>query len=91
MTYARGAALVALAGLLWSFMGLAIRQIDTAGIWTILFWRSVGMLPVLFALIAWRSGWSPFASIRRVGVAGVIGGLGLVFAFAGSILPPLWR
>jgi drug/metabolite transporter (DMT)-like permease len=85
MTYARGAALVALAGLTWSFMGLAIRQIDTAGIWTILFWRSVGMLPVLLTLVAVRSGGHPLASIRRTGLAGVIGGLGLVLAFAGSI------
>ncbi len=85
MTYARGAALVALAGLTWSFMGLAIRQIDAAGIWTILFWRSVGMVPVVFLLIAVRSGGRPFGSIRRTGAAGVLGGLGLVFAFAGSI------
>jgi drug/metabolite transporter (DMT)-like permease len=86
MTYARGAALVALAGLLWSFMGLTIRQIHTAGIWEILFWRSAGMVPVLLVLVAWRSGTGPLASIRRTGVAGVIGGLGLVFAFAGSIV-----
>jgi drug/metabolite transporter (DMT)-like permease len=76
---------VVLAGLLWSFMGLAIRHIDTAGTWAILFWRSVGMVPVLFAFIAWRSGGHPVARLRRVGIAGVLGGLGLVFAFAGAI------
>ncbi len=86
MTYARGAALVALAGLLWSFMGLTIRQIDTAGIWEILFWRSAGMVPVLLVLVAVRSGSGPLVSIRRTGIAGIIGGLGLVFAFAGSIV-----
>jgi drug/metabolite transporter (DMT)-like permease len=67
-------------------MGLTIRQIDTAGIWEILFWRSAGMVPVLLVLVALRSGEGPLASIRRTGVAGVIGGLGLVFAFAGSIV-----
>jgi drug/metabolite transporter (DMT)-like permease len=71
---------------MWSFMGLTIRQIDTAGIWEILFWRSAGMLPVLLVLVALRSGAGPLVSIRRTGVAGVIGGLGLVFAFAGSIV-----
>jgi drug/metabolite transporter (DMT)-like permease len=85
MSYGKGVLLVVLAGLLWSFMGLAIRHIDTAGTWAILFWRSVGMVPVLLAFIAWRSGGHPLTRLRRVGVAGVLGGLGLVFAFAGAI------
>jgi DME family drug/metabolite transporter len=84
MTYARGVTLVIVAGLLWSFMGLAIRNIE-AGTWAILFWRSVGMVPVLLAFIAWRSGGRPLERLRRVGMAGVLGGLGLVFAFAGAI------
>jgi drug/metabolite transporter (DMT)-like permease len=41
---------------------------------------------VLLVLVALRSGAGPLTSIRRTGVAGVIGGLGLVFAFAGSIV-----
>lgn len=85
MKYATGAILVVLAGVLWSAMGLSIRQMDVAGTWAVLFWRSVGMVPVLFAFIAWRSGGHPLDRLRRVGVAGVIGGLGLVFAFAGAI------
>lgn len=85
MKYATGATLVVLAGVLWSAMGLSIRQMDVAGTWAVLFWRSVGMVPVLFAFIAWRSGGHPIDRLRRVGAAGVIGGLGLVFAFAGAI------
>ncbi|MCA3438655.1 MAG: DMT family transporter [Rhodobacter sp.] len=85
MTYARGVLLVVLAGLLWSFMGLAVRHIETAGTWAILFWRSAGMVPVLLAFIAWRSGGRPLERLRRVGVAGVLGASGLVFAFAGAI------
>ena len=85
MTYGKGVLLVVLAGLLWSFMGLAIRHIDTAGTWAILFWRSVGMVPVLLAFIAWRSGGRTVDRLRRVGFAGPLGGLGLVFAFAGAI------
>ncbi|MCA3442806.1 MAG: DMT family transporter [Rhodobacter sp.] len=85
MTYARGVLLVVLAGLLWSFMGLAVRHIETAGTWAILFWRSAGMVPVLLAFIAWRSGGHPLNRLRRVGLAGVLGALGLVFAFAGAI------
>ena len=80
-----GVLLVLLAGVLWSFMGLAIRSIDTTSTWAILFWRSAGMIPVLMAVIAWRSNGHPLQRFRGVGLAGVIGGLSLVLAFAGAI------
>lgn len=85
MRYGQGVALVLAAGALWSLMGLGLRQIEAATVWQILFWRSVGAVLVLFAFICWSSGGRPFAQIRRVGLAGAIGGFGLVFAFAGSI------
>jgi drug/metabolite transporter, DME family len=85
MKYATGVVLVVAAAVLWSVMGLAIRQIDTAGTWAVLFWRSLGTVPVLLAFIAWNSGGQVLDRIHRVGLAGVIGGLGLVFAFAGAI------
>jgi drug/metabolite transporter (DMT)-like permease len=66
-------------------MGLGLRQIEAASVWQILFWRSVGMVPVLLAFITWSSGRTPLAAVRRVGLAGAIGGFGLVFAFAGAI------
>lgn len=85
MTYRTGMALVIGAGILWSLQGLVFRQIDTAGTWSVLFWRSVGMLPVLLAFLTWRAGGSALPSIRAVGLAGVMGGLGLVGAFGGAI------
>ncbi|MFO1201138.1 MAG: DMT family transporter [Tabrizicola sp.] len=85
MRYEQGVALVLGAGTLWSLMGLGLRQIETATVWQILFWRSVGAVLVLFAFTWWSSGGRPFAQVRRVGLAGAIGGFGLVFAFAGSI------
>lgn len=80
-----GILLVLMAGVLWSFMGLAIRNIDTASTWAILFWRSAGMIPVLLAVIAWRSGGHPLKRFQGVGLAGVVGGFSLVLAFAGAI------
>ena len=80
-----GIGLVLLAGVLWSFMGLAIRNIDTASTWAILFWRSVGMIPVLLGVITWRSKGHPFSRFRGIGLAGIIGGFSLVLAFAGAI------
>jgi drug/metabolite transporter, DME family len=84
MRYGTGVALVALAAVMWSTMGLLVRAIGPADAWTIVFWRSAGMVPVLLAVVAWRQGavLRPFAS---VGLPGVIGGLGLVAAFGGAI------
>jgi drug/metabolite transporter, DME family len=85
MRYGQGVALVLAAGALWSLMGLALRQIEAASVWQILFWRSAGAVLVLFAVAWWTSAGRPFDQLRKVGLAGVIGGFGLVFAFAGSI------
>jgi drug/metabolite transporter, DME family len=85
MRYSTGVFCVITAGTLWSLMGLALRQIDGASVWAILFWRSVGMVPVLLAYITWSSHGKPIKAIRNIGIAGTIGGAGLVFAFAGAI------
>lgn len=84
MRYGTGVALVVTAAVLWSLMGLAIRLIQDAGTWQVLFWRSAGAVPVLVALIWWRNG-SLARPLRGAGLAGAIGGAGLVFAFAGAI------
>jgi len=85
MRYGLGMVLVVLAGILWSTQGLIFRQIHDAGTWATLFWRSVGMIPVLLAFLVWRAGGNPLPAIRAVGLAGALGGLGLVGAFAGAI------
>lgn len=85
MRYGTGVALCLAAGSLWSLMGLGLRQIEAASVWQILFWRSVGMVPVLLAFVWWTSGGRPLAAIRAVGLAGTFGGLGLVLAFSGAI------
>jgi DME family drug/metabolite transporter len=85
MTYRTGVALVVLAGFLWSGIGLGIRLIGDASAWQILFWRSLGAAPALFLLLALRTGSHPLQAIRRQGLAGLVGGVALVFAFAGGI------
>lgn len=86
MRYGTGMILVLTAGVLWSFQALMIRQIATAEAWAVLMWRSAGMIPVLLAFLAWRSGGVPVAAIRKAGLAGVLGGIGLVVAMGGAIL-----
>jgi drug/metabolite transporter (DMT)-like permease len=86
MRYGTGVALVLAAGVLWSFQALIIRQIDDAGSWAILFWRSLTMLPVVALFLAWRVAGSPLPAIRAAGAAGVVGGIGLVAAMGGAIV-----
>ncbi|MGQ0609827.1 MAG: DMT family transporter [Paracoccaceae bacterium] len=85
MKYGTGVILVVLAGLIWSTQGLAIRQIDSTDTWAILFWRSAGTAPALLLAISLSSGGRPAEALRRAGISGIVGGLGLVLAFAGSI------
>jgi len=85
LSYRHGVILVLLAGVFWSTMGLGIRYIEAANVWQILFYRSLALAPFLFLVVAVRSGGRPLPVIRKVGLAGVVGGLGLVIAFAGGI------
>ena len=85
MRYGTGVILVAAAGVLWSLQGLVFRQIDEAAPWAILFWRSLGMIPVLLVFLAWQAGGSLGPAIRSLGPASVMGGLGLVGAFGGAV------
>jgi drug/metabolite transporter (DMT)-like permease len=85
MRYGTGVILVATAGVLWSLQGLVFRQIDEAQPWAILFWRSLGMIPVLLVFLAWQTGGSLLPTIRNLGPAAIVGGLGLVGAFGGAV------
>lgn len=84
-TYRTGVLAVVVAGVVWSLMGLVIRSLDGAGTWAVLFYRSLGLVPVLALFIWYRSGGQLGSRLRQVGWAGIIGGLALVAAFAGAI------
>jgi len=66
-------------------MGLGIRYMEAANVWQILFYRSCALAPFLFVIISLRSRGRPMPVIRKTGLAGVVGGIGLVFAFSGGI------
>jgi drug/metabolite transporter (DMT)-like permease len=85
ISYLGGVVLVLMAGVFWSSMGLGIRMIEQANVWQILFYRSIALATFLFCIISIRSDFKPLRSIRSAGIAGAIGGVGLVFAFAGGI------
>lgn len=83
MRFLTGAGLILLAGVVWSVQGALIRQLHGSGSWVVLFWRSMGMVPVL---LLWIGPTRVLPALRQVGVAGAMGGLGLVFAFGGAIV-----
>jgi len=85
ISYVQGVILVLMAGVFWSSMGLGVRMIEQANVWQILFFRSIALATFLFCIITVRSNYTPFAVIRKSGVAGAIGGVALVVAFAGGI------
>lgn len=71
---------------MWSFQALMIRQIEVAEAWAVLAWRSAAMLPVLLVFLAWSTGGQPLTALRRAGMAGILGGLGLATSMGGAIL-----
>lgn len=85
LPYSTGVIMIAMAGVCWSFIPLGIRLIESGSVWQILFYRSLGMLPMIFMLIVWRSGGKPVRLILDAGLPGVLGGLALVAAYAGGI------
>ena len=52
--YAQGVILVFFAGVLWSTVGLGIRLIENAGVWQILFYRSISLTLLLYFVIRLR-------------------------------------
>ena len=85
MKFTTGAALILIAGLIWSTQGLIIRNIYDSGAWTVLFWRSAGMFVVILAWIWFTSKGQLWHEFRAAGLAGIVGAIGLVLAFAGAI------
>ena len=86
ISYFVGVVLVLMSGVFWSSMGLGIRLIEQANVWQILFYRSIALACFLFCIITLRSGFRPLAAIRSAGIAGAIGGVGLVLIAAGVIV-----
>ena len=86
LTYRSGVVLVIAAGICWSPIGLGIRHIEIANVWQILFFRSLALSPLLLLVMTLRARGNPFSVIYNAGLAGIFGGISLVFAFSGGIL-----
>ena len=86
LTYRSGVVLVLAAGICWSTIGLGVRHIEIANVWQILFFRSLALTPLLLLVMTLRARGNPLPVIHNAGLAGIFGGISLVFAFSGGIL-----
>jgi len=83
----RGGALLVLgAAIAWSTAGLAVRSMDAAGAWQILFYRSAALSVFLLILLLARHRSRVVGIARDIGWAGVLGALCMVAAFMSNIL-----
>jgi DME family drug/metabolite transporter len=84
-TYIHSLIFVFFAGVLWSTVGLGIRLIEGAGVWQILFYRSISLTLLLYTVIHLRGGSTQLVSKELFTTPKIIGGLSLVAAYAGGI------
>lgn len=84
-TYAHGVAFVFFAGVLWSTVGLGVRLIENAGVWQILFYRSISLTLFLYIVIRLRGNSKKLLSSDLFTPPNIIGGLSLVAAYSGGI------
>ena len=84
-SYTHSLIIVFFAGVLWSTVGLGIRLIEGAGVWQILFYRSISLTLLLYTVIHLRGGSTKLVSKELFTTPKIIGGLSLVAAYAGGI------
>ena len=84
-----GIALVALAGVFWSLHGPTVRLIEFASGPQIIFWRSIGQLVVMLAVVAIISRGRVASAFRTAGYRGVVGALCHLATGVGFVLAVL--
>ena len=81
----RGILLVAIAGLLWSTLGLGVRLMEEASPGQIVFYRGLFQALAVGAWVWYRHRGRVAAACRRIGAVGAVGALGLASAYNGMI------
>src|SRR5687768_16398351 len=81
LVYLRSAALVVLAGALWSTGGVLVNLVEAADARQIVLYRSLFVALTVGAVLAWRTRGALLPSFRAVGWNGAAGGLCLAGAF----------
>lgn len=81
----RSAALVVLAGALWSTGGVLVRLVESADGRQIVLWRSLFTALLIVAVLAWRRRGGLLANLVALGWYGPLAGICLVGAFLGFV------
>ena len=81
----KGVFLVLTAGIFWSFAGLAVRLIEFANEWQILFFRSSTLVAFLTLYLLVSRGRAVLRAIRDCGLIGLVAGVSLSLAFCSWI------
>lgn len=84
--HTRSVLLVALAGALWSTLGLGVRLMEEATAWQIVFYRGIFQAAAVTGLVLHRSRGRLREPFARIGWAGVVGAVGLGIAYNGMIV-----
>jgi len=79
-------ALMVLAPLLWSLAGVLARQVQYAGGFEMVFWRSSVAALFVFCALAFLQGSRPFATLRAAGMPGLVSGAMWAIMFTCFIL-----
>ena len=83
--YRNGAIMVIMCGLLWSTAGVGVRYIDQATGWHIVFFRSVGLVLTMLAVMAWRNKGDVITPIKRTNKLSLLAGIFMGASFFGNI------
>ena len=84
-SYTKSILFVLIAGVCWSWIGVIVKLIDDANTWQILFYRSLGMVPILLFFVGVKTRNNPFKSLANLRLSSFIGALCLVGADLGGI------
>jgi drug/metabolite transporter (DMT)-like permease len=77
----KGIVLMVAAAVFWSTSGLFVRALETQHAWEMVFWRSIGMIPLMAAYLFWRYGRAAPQSLLALGRAGWLAGAFLASTF----------
>jgi drug/metabolite transporter (DMT)-like permease len=83
--YLKGILFVLLAGICWSWLGVIVRLVEIANTWQILFYRSSGLVPILFFYLGIKKNENPFILLFRFRLSNILGAFSLVTAYLGGI------
>tara|TARA_Y100000739_G_scaffold59733_1_gene49125 strand:+ start:84 stop:965 length:882 start_codon:yes stop_codon:yes gene_type:complete len=83
--YIKGILFVLSAGICWSWLGVIVRLVEIANTWQILFYRSIGLVPILIFYLAIKTNKNPFKLLLQLGPSNVLGAFSLVTAYLGGI------